>query len=448
MDYEKAYIKNKKGENSKHTIKQLIEKYRKYVSSPKVDFYKKLDIDVIQGKANGVFIEIKKENGTTVKLIDCRTSGGVFNLGHGHPDIKIALQEAIDLGLDIGDHHLLSEYRALLAEKLAKMLPGDITKTQYCATGGEAMDLAIKLARGYTKRKKIISATIGYHGVTGLSLAAGHSKFKDIFLWNPDDFVQITFGNIQALEKVIKDDVAAIVIETIPATGGILIATEGYFQLIRELCDKHGVMLISDEVQTGLGRTGKLWGIHGGLYKDEKVVPDIIVLAKGMSAGIYPLATCSYRPFIEEVFEFDPFLHISTTGGSEIGCYITSKMLDIINEPSFLENVNQRGEQLRSGLQQIINEFNLLLDPFFNYSLIEDLRGRGLMWGIEFADKKFSILFTKFMIQNGIFADFCGNQEQTVKLMPPLIVTEEIIDEILRRLKMAFQSLVKYLKEA
>lgn len=415
----------------------LVKKYAKYVSTPKMEFFAKLDLDVIQGKREGIYIETLAGKGGTepLKLIDCRTSGGVFNFGHRHPRILEALKNGIEEGLDIGDHHLLSEHRANLAEQLAYLLPGDISKTQFCATGGEAVDLAIKLARGYTRRKRIVSATVAYHGVTGLSMAAGAKKFKEAFMWEPEDFVQVPFGDLEAMEQILDDSVAAVMLETIPATGGILIAEEGYFARIRELCNEHGIIMIADEVQTGLGRTGSLWGIYGGLYPEEEIVPDIIVLAKGMSAGIYPMATCSYRPFLEQVFEVDPFLHISTTGGSELGCHITSVMLSLVSEADFLANVRARGVQFEKALQKFKATF-----PF-----IAKIRGRGLMWGIEFVDPRLGMLYTKKMIEHGIFADYCGNHEQTVKIMPPLIISEEQLDEVLQRLEKALKSMAQEL---
>ena len=413
---------------------RLVEKYSRYVSEPKASFFSKLGLGVIQGERKGLYIEMLEgisEGQSTMKLIDCRTSGGVFNLGHQHPSIIKAMKDGLDAGLDIGDHHLLSEQRALLAERLAGLLPGEISKTQFCGVGGEAIDLAIKLARGYTKRKKIVSATTGYHGVTGLAMSAGNSRFRDAFYWNLEDFIHVPFGDMDSLD-ILKDDVAAIIMETIPATGGILIPEKGYFRKIRELCDQNGIIFIADEVQAGLGRTGKLWGIYGGLYDDEKVVPDIIVLAKGMSAGYYPMATCSYKPFIEEVFEKDPFIHISTTGGSELGCYVTRTMIDIISDDKFLKNVRDMGVLFKEGLEKFRDKYP---------QLITEIRGRGLMWGIEFAHDKLGLAYTVKMIQNGIFADYCGNNEKVVKVMPPLIVKKEDVELILERLDNALVQL-------
>jgi acetylornithine/succinyldiaminopimelate/putrescine aminotransferase len=409
--------------------------YATYVSSAKAQFFKNLGLGAIQGERKGLRVKmlegIRKKH-APLDLLDCRTSGGVYNLGHQHPLIRQALKDGIDAGLDIGDHHLISEQRALLARDLATLLPGDISKTQFCVGGGEAVDLAIKLARASTKRTKIISALGGYHGVTGLAMFAGSARFRDAFLVHPKDFVHVEFGNLKAMREAIDETTAAVILETIPATGGILIAPPGYFQGVRELCTELGVTLIADEVQTGLGRTGVMWGIYGGIYPEEKIVPDIIVLAKGMSAGYYPLATVSYRPYLDEIFNKDPFIHISTTGGSELGCYVTRKMLKIISQPSFLEHIRKMGKQMEVGLNEIKTQFP---------SLITKVRGRGLMWGVEFINDRYGIGYTLNMIQNGIWADYCGNNEKTIKLMPPLVVTELEMNDILKRLSEAASQL-------
>ena len=266
--------------------------------------------------------------------------------------------------------------------------------------------------------------------MTGFALGACASSFRDPFLWNLPDFQQVPFADISSLRNIIDEETACVLFETIPATGGILIPPEGYFAEVRDLCNELGVVMIADEVQAGLGRTGQLWGIHGGLYSKERIVPDMIVLAKGMSAGIYPISTTSYKPKFEEVFEEDPFLHISTTGGSELGCYVTRKMLKIISQPDFLRNVQLRGEEFKKGLTEFQERYS---------EKIVDVRGRGLMWGIEFVDEFTSLYFTLSMIKNGVFCDYCGNHKVTNKFLPPLIVQADDIAEILDRVEKALK---------
>jgi len=421
--------------------KELLRLYAKYVNGPKVRFFKGFGLGVIPGERKGVKIKTLAGLSKTeppLELYNCRTSGGVYNLGHCNPRITQIVKDALDAGLDIGDHILLSEQRALLGKKLADLLPGDISKTTFGVSGGEAIDCAIKFSRAYTKRKGCISAIGGYHGHTGFALATGDPSFKDNFLWNLPEFKQVPFGDADAMRNAVTEDVACVILETIPATAGILIPQEGYFTEVREICDEKGAMMIIDEVQAGLGRTGHLWAIYGGLYPNEKVIPDFIVLGKGMSSSIYPLSTCSYKPFIEKaVFKDDPFIHISSTGGSDIGCAIAIEMLTIQSDPKFLNHILEMGDVFGKGLEEIKQDFS---------NLIKEVRGRGLMWGIEFYNETNSQLAMLYIIKGGVLLDYCGNKKDTLKILPPLIIQKEDLYEILTRIRQGISKL-RNLKE-
>ena len=409
--------------------KELLKLYTKYVNGPKVRFFKTAGLGVIPGERKGIILkslEGPRPNEPPLELYNCRSSGGVFNLGHCNPIIVETLKEALDEGLDLGDHQLLSEQRALLGQKLAELLPGEISKTTFGVSGGEAIDCAIKFSRAYTKKKDCVSAVGGYHGHTGFALATGDPNFKDNFLWNLPDFKQIPFGDADAMRKAVDKNTSCVILETIPATAGVLIAPEGYFPEVREICDDTGAMMIIDEVQAGLGRTGHFWAIYGGMYPNEKVVPDFMVLSKGMSAGIYPLSTCSYKPFIEKaVFKDDPFIHISTTGGAELGCVVTLKMLEIQSDPKFLDHVKTMGKIFGDGLEEIKGKFP---------GIIREVRGRGLMWGVEFYKEEHSLLAMISIIKEGVLLNYCGNKKDTLIIMPPLIVQKNELEEILARI--------------
>jgi acetylornithine/succinyldiaminopimelate/putrescine aminotransferase len=409
--------------------KELLKLYAKHVNSPKVRLFKGFGLGVIPGERKGVrfnMLEGVNSANEPMALYDCHACGGVYNLGHSNPKIVQVLKDALDNGLDIGDHLQLSEWRALLGKKLADLMPPGITKTTFGVSGSEAVDTAIKFSRAYTKRNKCISAIGGYHGSTGLALSTGDPAFNRNFFLDLSNFMQVPFGDINALKHAISNDVACVILETIPATGGVLIAEEGYFSEVRELCDEFGAMMIIDEVQTGLGRTGHFWAIYGGLYKQEEVIPDIVVLGKGMSAGVYPISTCSYKPFIEKaVFKDDPFVHISTTGGSDLGCVVAYEMLNIQSKPSFLEHVRKMGKLFGKGLEEIADE---------NPEIINDVRGRGLMWGLEFVNETFGQLAMLSIIKEGVLQNYCGNKKDTLIMMPPLVVESEDIEEIMRRI--------------
>ncbi|MHA1147323.1 MAG: class-III pyridoxal-phosphate-dependent aminotransferase [Promethearchaeota archaeon] len=421
-----------------HSQKELLQMYRRHVNAPKTTIFKGFGFGVMPGERQGIrfkTLEGSKLGSPPLEIINCRSSGGVFNLGHHNERIVQRLKDALDAGLDLGDHMLLSEWRAVLGKKLAELMPPGITKTTFGVSGGEAIDTAIKFSFAYTKRKGCISAIGGYHGHTGFALATGDPIFKNIFMWNPPGFQQVPFGDIEAMRKAVDDTIACVILETIPATGGVLIAPEGYFAEVREICDDHGTMMIIDEVQAGLGRTGELWAIYGGMYPKEKVIPDFMVLGKGMSAGIYPLSVTSYKPFIEKaVFKDDPFIHISTTGGSDLGCTIAYEMLEIQSDPKFLAHVKEMTLIYGKGLEGLVGGYP---------ALIKEARGRGLMWGVEFHEEEMCQKAMLACINEGILLNYCGNKKDTLIIMPPLISTKEDIEEIIQRIGTAIKRIKK-----
>jgi putrescine aminotransferase len=169
------------------------------------------------------------------------------------------------------------------------------------------------------------------------------------------------------------------------------------------------------------------------MYPNEKVVPDFIVCGKGMSSGVYPLSTCSYKAAIEKsIFNEDAFIHISTTGGSDLGCAVASAMLKIQSDPAFLQHVREVGKIFGDGLKKIASDYP---------NLIKELRGRGLMWGVEFFNEDNCLKSMILSIQEGVLLNYCGNKKDTLIIMPPLISTEEEINEVLLRISKAIQKL-------
>jgi len=406
------------------TKEAIIKEFKNYVSPSKVAVYKRMGIELVPGRREGSYIWDKEGE----RYIDCRSAGGVFNLGHRPPRVIAALREAMDF-LDIGDHILMSEYRAALAKRLAELMPGDIRYTFFGASGGEAVDLAIKLARGYTQRPKVISAERAYHGHTGFALAAGSRKFQAPFGPLIPGFMNVPFGDIEALEAAMDDEVAAVILETIPVPGGVLIPPRDYFPQVRELCDRGGALLILDEVQAGLGRTGRLWGME-----EYHVVPDIMVLGKGLSGAIYPITATCYREKLESFFEPDPFIHLSSFGGAELGCVVAMAMLEQITEPGFLEHVQEMGNRFQEGLA--------LLREKYPQILIE-VRQRGLLIGLQMANENCGPLLTRALGQNGVLAIFAGLDPSVTIIMPPLIVTEEEVDLILEALDLSYRAVLE-----
>ncbi len=399
---------------------KIIELFRNHVSSGKARVFTSFDMDFVFGKREGVYVWDME---TGKELINCHCNGGVFNLGHRNQEIIRALEEAHE-EIDIGNHHLISQFRALLARKMAELMPGDISYTVFGVSGGEAIDLAIKIARAYTRRHKIISAKGGYHGHTGFALATGDEKYKKPFEPLAPGFYQVPFNDLESLERAVDSETAAVIFETVPATLGIYVPDKNFFKGVREICDRKGALMIIDEIQTGLGRTGKLWGIeHFG------VVPDIIVTGKGLSGGIYPITATSFRTHLERVFHKDPFIHVSTFGGAEPGCVVAMKVLEISSSPEFFQHVNKVAEFFK-------RELNALKER--NSDIILSIRQLGMMMGIKMKDQTWGMMMTKACYESGLLCIYANNDPSVLQFLPPLIIKEEEAMEVIRRLDKAF----------
>ena len=398
---------------------QAIEDFARHVSSGKAAFFKQFGLDFVPGRREGPFLwDLDGEK----KLFNLHVNGGVFNLGHRSPEIIDVLKQGFE-SLDIGNHHLISRPRANLARRLAESMPGDLNYTVFGAGGGEAVDLAIKVARAFTGRSKIISAKGGYHGHTGLALATGDEKYRQPFGPGAPGFIQVPFNDAEALEKALDKDTAAVIIETVPATLGIVVPSPEYMAQVRALTQDQGVLLILDEIQTGLGRTGKLWG-----FQHFDLVPDIVVIGKGLSGGLYPISATVIKDPLEAVFHPDPFIHISTFGGAEIGCLAAEKVLEISSRPDFLERVNILAERFTKGLEELARKHR----GFFL-----GVRNLGLMMGLKFEGEFDGPIMTKAAYDHGLLMIYANNDSSVCQFLPPLVMELDQVNWVLERLDQA-----------
>jgi len=274
----------------------------------RVQGFHELGIDLVMGQRQGYrFWDIDGQ-----EFLDFHLNGGVFTLGHRNPELVAILRTSLE-SLDIGNHHFPSVARAELAETLARAAPGDLPYSVFTSGGSEAIDVAIKSARYATKRRKIVALDIAYHGRTGLSGAAGDDATAAFFHSDsPTEFMKVPFEDLAALEKLlIREDVAAVLIETIPATFGFITPSMGYLPGIKELCERYGSLYIADEVQAGLGRTGHMWAVSVW-----NVTPDILVTAKGLSGGLYPIGATLLSRRVGSWLSENGWGHVSSFGGA------------------------------------------------------------------------------------------------------------------------------------
>jgi len=400
----------------------IINGYADHVYPGKVEFYRKYDIVLVPGQRSGPYLF--DENGK--RYINCHCNGGVFNLGHRHPEIIQAVSDAMQTS-DIGNHHLISGPKAQLGRHIAMGMPKGLNQVVFGVSGGEAVDLAVKLARGFTGRSGIVSAQGGYHGHTGLALAAGDPKFSAPFGPLPPGFTQVPFNDVPALEQAVTEQTAAVLLETIPATLGIVVPEQEYLRRADRLCRQTGALLILDEVQTGLGRTGKLWG-----FEHFDVNPDLVVIGKGLSGGIYPITATVYHERHQDFLKQNPFIHVSTFGGSDIGCQAALRTLQISSAPAFLNHVVELGALFESRFGELAADY-----PELGFRL----RGLGLMLGLEFRDETTALFMIKLLFDHGIYVVYSGNNPKVIQFLPVLTLTLPQAEEVVSIFQDCFRAL-------
>jgi acetylornithine/succinyldiaminopimelate/putrescine aminotransferase len=389
-----------------------------FLSPHKAAAYQALGMDLVQGRREGV--RVWDLGGRD--YINLRSSGGVFNFGH-HPPFAIEALTAALAEHDMGDWLLPSVRRARGAEALARLLPEPLRYSFFTASGAEAVEVACKLARSITARPGFVCAEHGYHGHVGFSLAMDDPPLSDRFQPLTPGISRIPFGDLEAADRAVGDTTAAVIMETIPATGGYLLPPEGWFAELRRLCDERGALLILDEVQAGLGRTGTLWA-----FERFGVVPDILVVGKGMSAGVYPIAAACFGPRVEEHFASDPFFHPSSYAGSELGARVIEAVVERYEDGELVKHVSTMGSRLAAGLDELVSR---------HPEQLAERHGLGLMQALETHSDGLGFELTKACFRHGLLAIFAFNHQATLQIMPPLVISADEVDETLERLDAA-----------
>lgn len=358
------------------------------------------------------------------RLIDLHLNGGTYNLGHRHPELVEVLKAGAE-HFDMGNHHFPALARTALAEALAACAPApDMKYTAYGSGGGEAIDIALKTARHAAQKRKIVSIVKAYHGHTGLAVKTGDERFSKLFLSEDRDgeFIQVPFNDLDAMEDALKArDVAAVIMETIPATYGFPMPQEGYLPAVKALCERYDALYIADEVQTGLMRCGEMWACM-----KYGVEPDIMVTGKGISGGMYPIACCLISERCGGWLHKDGFGHISTMGGAELGCIVAMKTLEIVQRPEVRTMVRYISDYLRSGLEAIMAEYS---DFFIG------IRQHGVVMGLEFNHEQGAKPVMKHLYENGVWAIFSTLDPRVLQFKPGVLLTEADAEEVLRRVE-------------
>ena len=364
--------------------------------------YKRSNLSFVKGKGSYLITKNGK------KYLDFASGLAVNSLGHCNSELIKVLNNQSKKMWHISNAFQIPEQEEL-AKKLVKLTFAD--KVFFCNSGAESVEAAIKIARAYhqIKRKKnkfkIITIKGSFHGRTLATISAsGQKKMIDGFKPLLDGFVQVEFGDHESIEKAVDNKTAAIMVEPILGEGGIKIIPNQCLEGLRKLCNKKKILLIFDEVQCGIGRTGKFFS-----YQWSKIEPDILATAKGMGGG-FPIGACLVTNKVSKGIKFGS--HGSTFGGNPLACSVAKRVIEIISEKKFLNDLNQKATFFVNKLEAIKNTYN---------HLINEIRGRGFLLGIKI--KINNSIFIEKLRNNGLLS--VGANENIIRILPPLNVTNK-----------------------
>ncbi|MBI1745203.1 MAG: aminotransferase class III-fold pyridoxal phosphate-dependent enzyme [Acidobacteria bacterium] len=347
------------------------------------------------------------------ELLDFLGGYGIFTLGHRHPKVVAAVKAQLDR-LALHSQKLMNPAAADAARRLAEIAPGNLRKVFFCNSGTEAVEGALKLARLYTKRTHVVAAINSFHGKTlGALSVTGRELFrKPVGDLLPASFVP--YGDAKALESAVQADTAAVILEPVQGEGGVHVPPTDYWPSVREICTRRGVLLIADEVQTGLGRTGRMFGVdHYG------IVPDIISMGKALSGGIIPCAAFISTDEIWRAFHALPLIHTSTFGSNPLACAAAAAAIEVTVEEDLPRQAKATGDYLMTRLRDLQSR---------HAAIIREVRGQGLLIGLEIADEALGVRLADALFDRGVLVAHTLNRPEVIRIEPPLNVPRPLVD--------------------
>ncbi len=346
------------------------------------------------------------------EYIDCMGGYGVALVGHQNQRVNNAIKVQLDKIITVHSS-FYNKTREEFLKLLIGLAPKGLTQVHLNNSGAEAIEAAIKFARKFTGKKGMVAMKGSYHGKSfgALSLTF-NPKYRKPFEPLVEKVSFASFGDIESLRSVIDDDTAFVILEPIQGESGIIVAPDGFLQEVRKLCDEKGILLIFDEIQAGLGRTGRLWACD-----HWNTAPDILCLAKGIAGGV-PMGVTLVRPDI--LSSMNKGEHSSTFGGNPISCAAGIAALKALTEDGLIENSEKMGKIFREGLEKLKEK----------HMMIREIRGKGLMIGIEMKFEIKDILME--LIKDGILMLYSGRN--ILRILPPLVISEEDITKVLHAL--------------
>jgi len=434
--------------------KKLIEESRRWLSvinAHKLNDYKRRKIvsetiDNFRYYYNRGFLEYRKsvtesgeyaaiewagkgshfEDVTGRRFIDCLGGYGIYSAGINHPKIVRAVKSQLDR-MPLSSQELLDPLRGALARLLGELAPGNLQDCFFISNGTDAVEGAMKLARLYTGKPGFISCIRGFHGKSYGSLSLmGKAEYRLAFEPLLQDVYFVPFGDARAVEDELRKAeavgmaIAGVVVEPIQGEAGAIVPPPDFWPRLREICTRFGVLLIADEVQTGMGRTGKMFAVE-----HWDVVPDIMCLGKALGGGVMPLSAFMSTPEIWKVLEPNPFIHSSTFGGNPLACAAGIAAVNVTLEEDLPGQAAATGEYLMAELRK--------LQRHHSEHLME-VRGLGLLIGLEFVDTEFGYAVAAGLFKRGVLVAGTLLNAKTLRIEPALNIPRPLVDELLDKL--------------
>ncbi|WP_252090477.1 aminotransferase class III-fold pyridoxal phosphate-dependent enzyme [Pseudomonas sp. MWU13-3659] len=337
---------------------------------------------------------------------------GVFLLGHGHPDVLERVSRQLH-GHPLASKLLLNPYQAQAAAALAAVCPGNLQYVYFCSSGTEATEAALKLA-WLNDCKHVISTVGGYHGKTlGALAVTGRELYRSPFANRLGESQFVPFGDIEALRHTLEGlpERACVILEPVQAEAGVILPPPGYLRQVRDLCDQYNAVLIADEIQSGLGRTGRWWACD-----HEGVVPDILLVGKSLSGGCVPVSAMVCTPDIQAPLNRNPLMHTTTFGANPLAMAAVLATLQVMQRDSLVARAEALGQQVQSGLQAVLRE-----QPRADQVR---LRCAGLLLGLEFADAGLAANMVMHLIDQRIVVNHSLNDHRVIRLTPPALYSD------------------------
>ena len=365
------------------------------------------------------------------QYIDCLGGFGIFSAGVNHPKVVKAVMDQMHR-MALNSQELLEPWRAALARVLAEITPGDLQNSFFINNGTDAVEGAIKLTRLYTRRNTFLSTIGGFHGKSMGSLSLmGKASFREPFESGLQDVRFVPYGDADALESefercdAIGVHIAGLVLEPVQGEAGGVVPPPEYFPRARELCTHYGALLIADEIQTGMGRTGKLWGVD-----HWNVVPDIMCVGKAIGGGVMPLSAFISTATIWEVMVPNPIIHSTTFGGNPLACAAGLAAIQVTLEEDLPTQAATKGEFLLSELACLRDRYPQVL---------AGARGKGLLVGMEFPVQEIGWKVASGLFKRGVLVAGTYSNARVLRLEPALGIPKELLQEMLNRLEDTFR---------